>query len=409
MFKEETELAVVEKPEALIKYEEKEKEIKDLIEANPFIECTRETYEEAKKRRTALRTARTDIEKDVKMIRSRLEQVKDAVSNFGKKLIDIVSPAEEKQQAEVKRYETEVEAEKERARLAEQERVNSIRAKIENWYQKIHQFILSCKSSEDCNTAEFQINATSSQITTEEYQELCGEANMRIGALRNELKAKVSAVKEAEDLRRQKAEQEEENRKLEEQKKKAEQEKQDALNANLLLEAKMDYFELIGVRPPEDRSVEWIRDAIEQEKASRAKKKTPDPVEEELTQMAEHQEEILVPKQESQNQVKDEEMKVKPVETKFKGTGAPFDEPIPAPAMSVDIPTIDEIHKSSEEAEALSDQYVLKFRIHSVSLFLGEMDKKVTTSLGKTLMAGFIEEVEAVCEKYRKMTENLTA
>ncbi len=108
----------------------KEKQLK-IVEENPFVEIIdNKTFEEAKKARTTLVTARTDVEKQEKLIASKIKQFRDKVGNFSQELINITLPSEEKQQNEVKRYEAEKEAEKEAKEKAEAERIEKIKNSI---------------------------------------------------------------------------------------------------------------------------------------------------------------------------------------------------------------------------------------------------------------------------------------
>lgn len=102
-----------------------------IVEENPFVEITdNKSYEEAKKARTTLVTARTDVEKQEKLIASKIKDFRNKVTNFSQELINITLPSEEKQQNEVKRYEAEKQAEKEAKEKAEAERIEKIKNSI---------------------------------------------------------------------------------------------------------------------------------------------------------------------------------------------------------------------------------------------------------------------------------------
>ncbi len=98
----------------------KEKQ-EQLVKDNPFMEITdNTTYAEAKKRRTALVSGRTEIQKADKLIASKLKDFRNKVSQISNSLIEISKPHEEKQQEEVKRYEAVKEQERqEKIRLEE--------------------------------------------------------------------------------------------------------------------------------------------------------------------------------------------------------------------------------------------------------------------------------------------------
>lgn len=115
----------------------KEEQLK-LVEENPFIEIIdTKTSDEANKRRTALRTGRTTLEKEQKDVITKIKQViTDPVKAEYEKLISITSPHEKKQQDEIDRYKAEKEAEKEAIAKAERERVQNIKNEISGFVHK---------------------------------------------------------------------------------------------------------------------------------------------------------------------------------------------------------------------------------------------------------------------------------
>ena len=117
----------------------KEKQLQ-IVEENPFVEITdNATFEAAKKARTTLKTARTDIEKQDKTIASKIKKFREMVASIHGDLISITKPHEEKQQEEVDRYEAEKEAERnEKIRLNEE--------RIERLETEIKAFKLDCNN-----------------------------------------------------------------------------------------------------------------------------------------------------------------------------------------------------------------------------------------------------------------------
>lgn len=114
----------------------KEKQEAIVLE-NPFINIVdNKTYEEAKKARTTLVSARTTIEKQDKLIASKLKDVRTKAGDFSSKLVQITLPHEEKQQDEVRRYEALKEAERLAKEKADQERKDALQLRIELIYQK---------------------------------------------------------------------------------------------------------------------------------------------------------------------------------------------------------------------------------------------------------------------------------
>lgn len=109
-----------------------------LVEENPFIEIIdTKTSDEANKRRTALRTGRTTLEKEEKEVIAKIKEViTEPVKTAYKGLIDITTPHEKKQQDEIDRYKAEKEAEKEAIAKAERERVQNIKNEISGFVHK---------------------------------------------------------------------------------------------------------------------------------------------------------------------------------------------------------------------------------------------------------------------------------
>ncbi len=121
----------------------KENQLK-IVKDNPFvsIEDTK-TYEEAKKNRTALVSARTDIQKQDKLIASKLRELRSEAGKVAEELIAITQPHEDKQQDEVKRFEAEKEVERlEKERIEQERKVaiqNDINAVYNKWKAEIQQ------------------------------------------------------------------------------------------------------------------------------------------------------------------------------------------------------------------------------------------------------------------------------
>jgi len=106
--------------------------MENLVKENPFVEITdNKTYEIACKSRTALLKGRTSLEGQDKLIASKLAGFRKDVKSETEKLISITLPHEEKQQVEVKRYESIKENERLERERIENERIAAIKNKIE--------------------------------------------------------------------------------------------------------------------------------------------------------------------------------------------------------------------------------------------------------------------------------------
>jgi hypothetical protein len=107
-----------------------------IVKENPFVEITdNKSFEQAKKARTALVSARTNIKEQDKLIASKLKDIRNRVSATTTELINITLPHEKKQQEEVTRFEDQKEAERLAKENAERERKEAIEKKIEAFYQ----------------------------------------------------------------------------------------------------------------------------------------------------------------------------------------------------------------------------------------------------------------------------------
>ncbi len=115
----------------LPEYKNAKEKQKNLVKENPFIEITdNKTFDLAKKARTALRGGRYELQNGKKLITSIVAKFKKDVDGETEKLIAITLPHEEKQQAEVERWEEEKRKEKEEEQRIERERVDGIKNKI---------------------------------------------------------------------------------------------------------------------------------------------------------------------------------------------------------------------------------------------------------------------------------------
>lgn len=112
----------------------KEKQLQ-IVKENPFTEITDNTsFEVAKKSRTILVSARTDIEKQDKLIASKITKFRKMVGDVNESLIAITRPHEEKQQNEVRRYEAIKENERLEKIRIENERIEKIKDSINTIY-----------------------------------------------------------------------------------------------------------------------------------------------------------------------------------------------------------------------------------------------------------------------------------
>lgn len=171
-----------------------------IVNENHFIAITdNKSFEEAKKSRTILVSARTTIEKQEKLIASKLKDVRTKVSEATKELIDITLPSEEKQQEEVKRFEAIKETERLEKERKDQERKDLILSKIDAIY-------LAEKSKVDTLTFEnivdmkldFELNLFQND---EDFEEFDLQFASKVQLLKQQLEDKIKSLTEKENQR----------------------------------------------------------------------------------------------------------------------------------------------------------------------------------------------------------------
>jgi hypothetical protein len=193
----------------------KEKQLQ-IVKENPFVEITdNKTYEEAKKTRTTLVTARTEIQNQDKLIASKIKKFREAVAVVSEGLISITKPHEEKQQSEVKRWEEIKEQEKQEKLRIEEERKNKIRDSINSLYDEALQKINKL-SFETIDSLKVDFEQNLFQTDVAQFEEFELDFNEKIILVKNTLSSKITALEEAEAHRLEKIKMEEERKKLEE-------------------------------------------------------------------------------------------------------------------------------------------------------------------------------------------------
>lgn len=158
----------------------KEKQQK-LVEDNPYVEIVdNKTYEVACKSRTALLKGRTELEKQDKLIASKLTSFRKEVKQETDNLIAITLPYEEKQQSEVKRYEEIKAAEKAEKDRLDQQRIDGIKKRIDNFETDSYKIIQ--ETDIDCvNIHKAMLDAlVNTDFDYEEFDILFEQARARI-------------------------------------------------------------------------------------------------------------------------------------------------------------------------------------------------------------------------------------
>ena len=214
---------------------QRKKELKQLVKENSYIECTQENYEEAKRRRTALRKGRTVVQNDVKMICSQLAGVSRGVKDAGDQLILIVQKAEDKQQYSVGAFEDEKERIRQEKIRLEQERKDKLKEEILSWMEGMNDQIGQAQNSKDLEKLknEILLVAVSEEAQSEFANDIAWTKtqleltfNNRIAQIElQEQRAEQEKLRKEKEALERKAEQERLEREKIELKQKAEQEK----------------------------------------------------------------------------------------------------------------------------------------------------------------------------------------
>tara|TARA_R100001510_G_C7648558_1_gene205917 strand:- start:1159 stop:2211 length:1053 start_codon:yes stop_codon:yes gene_type:complete len=192
----------------------KEKQLQ-IVDENPYVEITdNKTYEDAKKSRTALVTARTSIEKQEKIIASKLKSFRDKVGEASAELISITLPHEQKQQEEVKRYEAEKQREREEKERIERERKEAIQKEINDFYNNWKAEIQNADSIEDFEVKEREFNKRLVEISEKDFEEFELDLIEKQNLLLDQLEERKKYMVEKEEARKENEHLAEERKKL---------------------------------------------------------------------------------------------------------------------------------------------------------------------------------------------------
>lgn len=261
----------------------KEKQLQ-VVKDNPFVEIIdTKTYDQAKKHRTAFVSARTEIKNQDTLIAQKIKTFRTAVSSASEELIAITKPYEEKQQAEVKRWEEAREKEKlEKAKLEEERKNkirNSINSLIDDALEKINKLSFDTIGS---LKVDFEENLYKTDVSQFEEFEL--DFNEKLILLKNTFSSRIKTLEESEAQRLEKLRLEAEASKLAEEAarlKKIKEEQEATLRAERermesekaaqekALKAKEDKAK--KVREAAEAKLKQERDELEAEKSRLAK------------------------------------------------------------------------------------------------------------------------------------------
>lgn len=186
---------------ALEEIKGKEKLIESVIKENPFVKIVdNKTYEEGKKSRTALRTCRTDLEKEEKALHNAVkkvltEPIKTIYGTFKEK----VTPLEDKQQEEVKAWEDVKEQERQLKIRIEEARKQKHRDNIELFFN-LNKIIIEDLTFENIRH-ELVFSNDDQEFTPESFEEFADVFEAKVDVLKTMLKDKINTLQEKENIR----------------------------------------------------------------------------------------------------------------------------------------------------------------------------------------------------------------
>lgn len=203
----------------------KEKQL-SIVKENPFVAIEdHKSYEVAKKHRTTLVSARTDIQKQDRLIASKLKEIRNQAKNVADELISITLPAEEKQQEEVRRYEAEREAERLEKERIERERKEAIQKEINDLYEGAKAQIKSLDNLEKANEFKSQLEVTINEQGEKDMEEFEMDFAEKAALLHSQLKERIVFLTEQEESRKERERLAAERAELERMRKEAEERK----------------------------------------------------------------------------------------------------------------------------------------------------------------------------------------
>lgn len=171
----------------------------ELVKENPFVEIIdNQSYELAKKHRTALVKGRTSLESQDKLIASKLTAFRKEVKSVTDELISITLPHEEKQQEEVKRFEQIKENERLERERIENERIEKIKSTISDFESMCYALISQMTFENSKQTKETLDKHFSIDYDAHEFDILYQQAKTRV---QSQFDLKHSEVQEKENQR----------------------------------------------------------------------------------------------------------------------------------------------------------------------------------------------------------------
>lgn len=187
---------------ALVEIKGKNKMIAKLIKENPYIEISdTPTFDIAKKSRTALRTCRTDFEKEEKSLLNAIKnRISDPIKAIYQDFKETLNTVEEKQQNEVKRYENVLDEKRKEKERLEEVRKDIHRRNIELIYNSNKTAIENLNFE---TAANFKLNFVFENKTFDVFgfEEFADVFEAKVDMLKVQLSDKHLILQEKENIR----------------------------------------------------------------------------------------------------------------------------------------------------------------------------------------------------------------
>lgn len=172
-----------------------------IVSENPFLEITdSETFKEAKKRRTALKTARTEIEKQDKTLATFITKFRKALIGRKEELILITKPHEEKQQAEIDRYQKLIDDKKEEEAQKEKRRIEAIEDQIQKVKGEVTGIIIGT-TFENIKSSREEVAKVFAKESQFDYEEYKYQYDQTVQDLKIQFEETATDLKEQEAIR----------------------------------------------------------------------------------------------------------------------------------------------------------------------------------------------------------------
>jgi hypothetical protein len=186
---------------ALEEIKGKKELIANVIKENPFIKVVdNKTYEDAKKSRTALRTCRTDLEKEEKALVNAVKtKITEPIKSIYSEFKNTITPAEDTQQQEVKSWEDVKEQERQEKIRIEEERKQNHRNNIELFFN-LNKIIIEDLTFETIRH-ELVYSKDEKEFTPESFEEFADVFESKVDVLTTMLNDKINTLQDKENIR----------------------------------------------------------------------------------------------------------------------------------------------------------------------------------------------------------------